>query len=190
LDRKFVASLEVPVINAGDGYNSHPTQAIGDVATLSAALGPDLDNASIGILGATNLRTIRSLEQVLHRISSAKFIVIDEKPTHRLAENSTNRIVVASKAELLTCSDVVYVSGFEHADFSSARTSPRNSFQTPLLLESDVANSHRRILIMHPGPKTHDLDPALDQNANNLIWKQARYATTVRKLLLSAYINS
>ena len=70
---------------------------------------------------------------------------------------------MGSKAELLRACDVVDVSGFEHADFSRDRTSPRIHKQAPLLTESDVVDANGNIMIMHPGPKTHDIDQSLDR---------------------------
>jgi aspartate carbamoyltransferase catalytic subunit len=187
LDEDLVAQLEVPLINAGDGYNSHPTQAIGDVTALTAALGTDIQSVSVGILGALNIRTTRSFIQTLNRVSAAKIVVISAPQNHYGGTCEDDWIKVGSKAELLRACDVVYVSGFEHADFSRDRTSPRIHKQAPLLTESDLVDANGNIMIMHPGPKTHDIDQSLDRFPNNLIWKQALYATNVRQLLLGAY---
>lgn len=188
LDQQFIAQLEVPLINAGDAYNSHPTQAIGDVAALIQALDTDVDKISVGILGATNLRTTRSFIQTLKRVSKAKVVVIADDEGQHSNNHEDDWVRVRSKDELIKVCDAVYISGANHADFTRARTAPRVGAQAPLLTESDLT-SNRDILIMHPGPKTHDVHKSLDRMPNNLVWKQAQCATRVRQRLLSAYAH-
>lgn len=51
---------DVPVINAGDGYNEHPTQALLDVYTILRERG-SLDDLTVGLVGGMDLRAMHSL---------------------------------------------------------------------------------------------------------------------------------
>jgi len=50
----------VPVISAGDGYGQHPTQALGDIWTMTRCLG-DLRQARIGMLGDVHIRSLKAI---------------------------------------------------------------------------------------------------------------------------------
>ena len=53
--------MQVPVINAGDGANQHPTQTLLDLYTIRKTQGR-LDNLKIGLLGDLKYgRTVHSL---------------------------------------------------------------------------------------------------------------------------------
>jgi aspartate carbamoyltransferase catalytic subunit len=61
---RMAARARCPVINAGDGFNEHPTQALIDLYTLRRALG-DLKGRAIAFCGDPRGRTVRSLVQLL-----------------------------------------------------------------------------------------------------------------------------
>jgi Aspartate carbamoyltransferase, catalytic chain len=63
-----------PVINAGDGINEHPTQALTDVYTLYRIFG-HLDGLHIGIMGDLKYgRTVKSLSLMLDKFKRYKVV--------------------------------------------------------------------------------------------------------------------
>lgn len=63
--QKFADQCPVPVINAGDGSNQHPTQALLDIYTILSEK-KKLDGLHIGIMGDLKYgRTVRSLIYLL-----------------------------------------------------------------------------------------------------------------------------
>lgn len=66
----------VPVINAGDGSHSHPTQTLTDLLTIKREKGR-FDNMTIGFCGDLKFgRTVHSLIKALSRYSGIKVILI------------------------------------------------------------------------------------------------------------------
>ncbi len=69
----------VPVINAGDGGHSHPTQTLTDLVTIRRLLG-DYQGLTVGFCGDLKFgRTVHSLTQALSRYKGNKFIFISPK---------------------------------------------------------------------------------------------------------------
>ena len=76
-----VASFKsgVPIINAGDGGHSHPTQTLTDLLTIFREKGR-LDNMTVGLCGDLKFgRTVHSLIKAMSRYSNVKFILIAPK---------------------------------------------------------------------------------------------------------------
>lgn len=67
---------KIPVINAGDGGHSHPTQTLLDMMTIRRRKGR-LDNLTIGFCGDLKFgRTVHSLIKSLARYDNVKFVLI------------------------------------------------------------------------------------------------------------------
>ena len=74
----MLASLysRIPVINAGDGGHSHPTQTMIDLMTIKSRKGR-LDNLTVGLCGDLKFgRTVHSLVKSLSRYKGNKYIFI------------------------------------------------------------------------------------------------------------------
>ena len=67
---------DVPIINAGDGGHSHPTQTLADLLTIHREIGR-LDNLTIGLCGDLKYgRTVHSLINAMIRYENIKFVLI------------------------------------------------------------------------------------------------------------------
>ena len=72
-------STKVPVINAGDGSNRHPTQTLTDLMTIKAEKGK-LSDFCIGMCGDLKYgRTVHSLVEALSRYENIKYVFISPK---------------------------------------------------------------------------------------------------------------
>ena len=76
-----VASFKsgVPIINAGDGGHSHPTQTLTDLLTIYREKGT-FDGLTIGLCGDLKFgRTVHSLIKAMCRYNDVKFVLISPK---------------------------------------------------------------------------------------------------------------
>jgi len=68
--KEIIGSVNIPIINAGDGSNQHPTQALTDLYTLREIFG-DLDNKRIVYIGdIAHSRVFRSGIDVFKRFNA------------------------------------------------------------------------------------------------------------------------
>ena len=73
------SKASIPVINAGDGGHSHPTQTMTDLLTVYREKGR-LDNLTIGLCGDLKFgRTVHSLVKAMCRYSNIRFVLIAPK---------------------------------------------------------------------------------------------------------------
>lgn len=114
LDRRAVERwARCPVINAGDGGNEHPTQALIDLFAMTELRGP-IEQLHVAIVGDARMRSVRSLVALMRRFCPDRLTIVSP------VERSWNGPAIASPlAERLTYSDeidltdvdVVYMAG-------------------------------------------------------------------------------
>ena len=182
----------VPFINAGDGGNEHPTQALIDVYTIQKHLGR-LDNLSI-VFGFDSLqsRSIHSLSRLLAQYPNNRFSFMGPEelmpPTTMLAELKA----AGAECEIVhgfdnaLDYDVVYVNRLQEERFPDKSIFQKN--RALYRIRADKVSKSRAI-ILDPLPRIDEIDTAVDQLPNALYFKQASYGVPVRMALLSLMLN-
>lgn len=191
---EMMNSLRVPIINAGNGTDEHPTQALADVYTI-LKWRPELMSAwaegiKICIIGIpSRMRTIRSLLILLSRFSDAieEVVIVHDgsienvfssKQQERLEEDGLKiRTTMDLHAELPQM-DVVYINAISWVedDFETLGGRFRLSDDSPLKTDA---------IILHPLARGHELDTSLDETPHNWYFAQARGAVFMRMALLT-----
>lgn len=191
---EMMESLRIPIINAGNGTDEHPTQALADVYTIlkwrPQLLAGSPEPIRLGIIGVpSRMRTIRSLLTLLCNFSEAieEIVIIhdgatqdlfSEKQREDLEQGGLNISLSTNMTKELPSLDVVYVNaiawvkgGFEvmGADFVISSDSP---------LKKDS-------IILHPLARGEELCTSLDNTPHNWYFAQARGAVFVRMALLT-----
>lgn len=181
----------VGLINAGDGYNEHPTQALADVWSVLEAK-PDVSR--IGVLGTLGIRSVKSFLRLFSKFKEFE-LNIDHSEIDQIKgvfsdgiPNSINLKEHKNKTSLLESSEVIYCSGDRHPRFDvPLDRSPSKTVGKLLLTLDEYTGLKRRPFLLHPGPKTQDLGSQFDDLPTSLIWDQVRRALTVRAALLALY---
>ena len=115
----------IPVINAGDGSHSHPTQTLTDLLTIKREKGR-FDHLTIGFCGDLKFgRTVHSLIKALSRYSGIKVILIAPQelrlPDYMLAEMSENSKLefreVETMEEVMPELDILYMTRVQKERF-------------------------------------------------------------------------
>lgn len=186
----------VPIISAGDGYGQHPTQALGDIWTMSRCLG-DLSQARIGLLGDVNIRSLKAISLGLATLGVGELVYLlprgKELPGEvctYLDERGVAHRCVGHVEELLAATDLVETIGVNHPDHGSPRqaTATRAAGDdyyriTRARLER-VAHAGRP-LVLHPGPRTDELATDVDGHECAKYFEQARNGMWVRMALIA-----
>ena len=117
----------VPVINAGDGGHSHPTQTLTDLLTVYREKGR-FDNLTIGLCGDLKFgRTVHSLIKAMCRYSNIKFVLISPKElgvpdyikTDYLNEKGIEYIETENMEEAMPSLDILYMTRIQRERFFS-----------------------------------------------------------------------
>ncbi len=186
----------IPMINAGDGTNEHPTQALLDLYTMTKELG-GLDNKIIGIGGDINCRVIRSIVMGLEKFDIKKIIFLlpngeelNSDILHLL--KNTNYSIVHNVERILEQADILDIIPFELPDFNSAYSEKvDNKPQLPnnLIVSKDKFNNKNTIPVLSPGPREDELSSDTDGMSNVIFTKQAYNRMLIRMSLLYYFMK-
>lgn len=182
---------DVPVINAGDGPGQHPTQALLDLYTIKEQL-KRIDGLRITFVGdLANGRTVRSLAYLLGKyyIDSITFVsppvvrmgddIKAYLDRHHVKWSETDDLLAAASA-----SHVLYVTRIQKERFGD-RPDDYEKAQGKFIVDGSVtAVMQKDSIIMHPLPRTSELNPEIDRDRRAVYIQQARNGLCVRQALL------
>ena len=175
-------TIDVHVVNAGDGKHQHPTQALLDVFTLRRRLG-SLDQATIWIVGdVLHSRVARSNILAFQRMGAR--VTVCGPPT--LLPRDIEALGCASTPTLdrLHEADVVYVLRMQHERMREAFVPSLREYAARYQI------NHARLrpgqLVMHPGPVNRgvELSAATIDSPQALIGDQVKAGVAVRMAVL------
>ena len=187
-----VASMysDVPVINAGDGGNQHPTQTLTDLLTIKSLKG-SLENHTIGLCGdLKNGRTVHSLVKSMSRYKGIKFIFIspDELKMPKYIKDAIQEQGHAyyetdNLDEVIGSLDILYMTRVQRERFENQEQYEKlkNYY---ILNKSKMQNAREDMLVMHPLPRVNEIDVDVDDDKRAVYFKQAKYGMFVRMALI------
>jgi aspartate carbamoyltransferase catalytic subunit len=192
--RLAAEAASIPVINAGDGANQHPTQTLLDLYTIQKEKGK-LEKINIGFLGDLKYgRTVHSLAIALSHFNANMFFISPEAlkmPKHYLDELKQKKIKFTEVKDLFKVSkqlDVLYVTRIQKERFPDPLEYEKykNVYR---LDKSLLKHSKKDIIIMHPLPRVGEISPEFDDTKNAVYFKQAGNGIPVRQALLSLVLG-
>jgi aspartate carbamoyltransferase catalytic subunit len=179
-------NLNISVINAGDGWHEHPTQALLDMMTLRKKLGK-LEGINVTIVGdIAHSRVARSNIWGLTK-SGAKVTVCAPKMLIPPGIENTGVRVTDNIDEALKDADAVNVlrMQFERDDIKAFPTH-MEYFKTFGITEERLKNAKKEIIVMHPGPINRgvEISSEIADGANSVILEQVTNGIAVRMSVL------
>ncbi len=179
----------VPVINAGDGANQHPTQTFLDLVTMQEEFGR-LGGLTIGLMGDLKYgRTVHSLAVALSRFDA--YLVFISPPSLRMPEYVKEEISAAGVVfeevvdthESSRSLDVLYATRIQKERFADFQEYERVAGVYRLTAES-LTGPCEGARIMHPLPRVDEISTEVDQTPNAIYFRQAHNGIPTRQALL------
>lgn len=188
-------STAKPVINAGDGGNEHPTQALLDTYTILKEKGK-LENLKIAMVWDLKYgRTTHSLAYLLSLFPEISFTFISpeelkmpEKVKKVLDERNISYNETSNYEEWLQGADVLYVTRIQKERFQDLNEYERLKDQF-ILKKLTLKNAKSDITIMHPLPRVNEVDHEVDELPNAAFFRQAENGVPIRMALLHLLLN-
>jgi aspartate carbamoyltransferase catalytic subunit len=181
----------VPVINAGDGDGGqHPTQALLDLYTIYRER--PLDGLSVAIIGELDKgRTARSLAYLLAKFERVKIYFVapaelqmKEDILQYLDRHGVKYELASDIDRVIGDVDVVYQTRIKPERLSDAQGLKRFAIDAGVLgkMKADA-------MILHPLPRTVELDKTVDSDRRALYFRQATNGLYVRMALLTMVLE-
>ena len=182
----FARIMEAPVLNAGDGTNEHPTQALLDAATIRQRFGRT-EGLKVAILGdIRHSRVARSNAKLLPRLGADVRLA---GPPDLLPED----LVRMSIDEAISGADVVMMLRVQRerleADLGDA---PGEYLRTYGLTRERLAMASPEAVVMHPGPMNRGVeiaDEIADDPRRSLITLQVEMGVAVRMACMEVVVG-
>lgn len=195
---RAAAVSPVPVINAGDGANEHPTQALLDTWMMRRLLGP-LAGARIGLVGDPTCRDFRSLIQLLSTFGVGEILFLPAPGTEPSAQQRQTLQAarvgwreVGDVRELLAHADVISMLPVQLPTFhlgTAEAPAERPALDDRYRLTRDkLTRAPRRVPVLHVGPRGQELPAEVDDLDCVHYYAQARAGMHLRAALLEALL--
>ncbi|MCS7140383.1 MAG: aspartate carbamoyltransferase [Candidatus Nezhaarchaeota archaeon] len=187
--------VEVPVINAGSGALSHPTQTLIDLYTIWREKGR-IDGLTILLLGDLKYsRAVRSLVYGLLNFDvnlllvSPKYLMLREEVREDLKSSGISYVELTSLTpEVVGKADVVYVTRIQKERFADPMDYERVKGSYKLTL-SHLQYAKEDLIILHPLPRVDEMDIEIDRTPYAKYFKQVYYGLLIRMALLKMILT-
>ena len=183
-------NASIPVINAGDGGHSHPTQTLADLLTIHREKG-GFDNLTVGFCGDLKFgRTVHSLISALIRCSGVRFVLISPAEL-RLPGYMKDKLDAAGVEYTETDSlegsiadlDILYMTRVQRERFFNEEDYLRLK-DTYILTPEKMALASEKLRVLHPLPRVNEISVAVDNDPRACYFKQVLYGKYMRMALI------
>jgi len=189
---RAAAVSTVPIINAGDGSGGqHPTQALLDLYTIYRER-KILEGLTIAMIGELDAgRTARSLAYLLSKFERVKMYFVSppelrmrEDILDHLEENEVWYAQVEDLRRVIPEVDVVYLTQIRPGRLADQEHGHK------YVVDSSILKAMKpHAMIMHPLPRTQELDKTIDSDPRAFYFQQAANGLYVRMALLSMVLE-
>ena len=185
----------VPILNAGDGANQHPTQTLLDLFTIRETQSR-LDNLSIAMVGDLKYgRTVHSLTQALAKFDGNRFYFIAPDalamPAY-ITDTLDERGIVWSRHESIEAviphADILYMTRVQKERLDPSEYA--NVKAQFILRAADLAGARDNMKVLHPLPRVDEIATDVDKTPYAWYFQQAGNGIFARQALLALVLNS
>lgn len=179
-------SINASVVNAGDGYNEHPTQALLDVYTIREKTG-SLDGLKIGIVGdIAHSRVARSDIWAMTKLGAQ--VTLIAPPTLMPAQAGKLPVKISNSLDdVIAELDVINMLRIQFERLGGNPFPSIREYSHFFGLTADrMKKAKKDIIVMHPGPINRGLEIESDvaDGVNSVILRQVANGLKVRMAVL------
>ncbi len=181
---------DIPIINAGDGSNQHPSQTMLDLYSIYKTQGR-LENLTITMVGDLKYgRTVHSLLMAMRYFNPTfNFVAcnelrmpdeyIDFCNNHGIKYNVSRDF----SPEIINTSDIIYMTRVQRERFTDIMEYEKVK-DLYNLNNAMLNDSKENLRILHPLPRVNEINPDVDDNPKAYYFQQARNGLFTRQALI------
>ncbi|MCK9219720.1 MAG: aspartate carbamoyltransferase [Bacteroidales bacterium] len=185
---------KVPIINAGDGANQHPTQTLLDLYSIMKTQGT-LDNLNVAFVGDLKYgRTVHSLVMALCNYNTTFHLVsplelkLPSSVKLSIKERNLEYHQYTDLQEVIPKVDILYMTRIQKERFSDPLDyeKVKNAY---VLRNNMLGDSRSNLKILHPLPRVNEITTDVDDNPKAYYFTQALNGVYVRQAILCAILG-
>ncbi len=184
----------VPVVNAGDGANQHPTQTLLDLYSIAKTQGT-LENLTLFMVGDLKYgRTVHSLLMAMSQFQATfHFISPDElkMPEEYKYYLDCLGLKYTEQKEFgtnISEADIIYMTRVQKERFSDPIEYERTK-NAYVLKNKMLDNTKPNMKVLHPLPRVNEIDQDVDTNPKAYYFTQALNGVYIRQAIIAAILG-
>ncbi len=185
---------DVPVINAGDGANQHPTQTMLDLYSIYKTQGT-LEDLNIFMVGDLKYgRTVHSLLMAMADFNPTfNFIAPDELKMPRtykdyLTERDIPYYEHLEFTDILSKADILYMTRVQRERFADLLEYEKVK-NVYVLRNAMLDGTKPNLRVLHPLPRVNEIALDVDENEKAYYFEQALNGVYARQAIISKVLN-
>ena len=185
----------VPIVNAGDGANQHPSQTMLDLYSIYKTQGT-LENLNIYLVGDLKYgRTVHSLLMAMrhfnptfHFIAPEELKMPEEYKIYCKEHHIKYKEYTDFNEETIADADILYMTRVQKERFFNEEDYVRlKDFY--ILTAKKMKLAPPDMLVLHPLPRVNEISVDVDDDPRAVYFKQVQYAVYVRMALILTLLN-
>ena len=184
----------VPIVNAGDGANQHPSQTLLDMYSILKTQGA-LENMKIFMVGDLKYgRTVHSLLQAMSKFNPTfYFISPDELKMPSVYKLFLDEIGIKyhegkNFTEHLPEADIIYMTRVQQERFTDPIEYER--VKNAYILRRDMLKECKKTMkVLHPLPRVNEIHTDVDASPHAYYFDQARNGVFVRMAIITSILG-
>lgn len=189
-------NIEIPLINAGDGGNQHPTQTLADLLTIKESKG-EIANLKVGFCGDLMFgRTVHSLVEALTLYDGMEYVFISPEELKLpeyfkevvLKKNDLDYEEYDRLEDCIDELDILYMTRVQKERFFNEEDYIR--LKDYFILTDEILEEAKEdLVILHPLPRVNEIDVSVDEDPRAWYFRQAKFGMYMRMALLMTMLG-
>lgn len=185
----------VPIINAGDGANQHPTQTMLDIYSIYKTQGK-LENLTITMVGDLKYgRTVHSLiigmshfNPTFHFVAPEELRVPDTYKNFCDEKGIKYEEHIDFSPEVINKTDILYMTRVQRERFTDLMEYEKVK-NVYILKRSMLDGSKDSLRVLHPLPRVNEIDQDVDDSPKAYYFEQAKNGMFTREAVICDALN-
>ncbi len=185
---------DVPIVNAGDGANQHPTQTLLDLYSIRKTQ-DRLDNLNIFLVGDLKYgRTVHSLLMAMSRWNTTfNFISPEELKMPLEYKLYLDKLGLkyyehSDFTDIINEADIIYMTRVQKERFSDPMEYEKVK-NVYVLRNNMLRNTKEKMKVLHPLPRVNEIHTDVDKNTKSYYFQQALNGVYTRQAILTRLLN-
>ncbi len=193
---RYAAEIaDIPIVNAGDGANQHPSQTMLDLYSILKTQGT-LENLDIVMVGDLKYgRTVHSLLQALshfnptfHFVAPQELLMPEEYKEFCEERGIAYHEYTDFNEEVINKADILYMTRVQRERFTDLMEYEKVKDVYTLRLDM-LADSKENLRILHPLPRVNEIAHDVDESPKAYYFEQARNGLYTRQAIICSQLG-